>query len=361
LKIRRIVDHLSIRSLQKAGILTTYDMELRVPKVTKSPSVIEEPKHKPVPVLGFRLTPDENDVHVDFGLDELVVEEEEETSDVTAIPSEGVAPSEGAPAAPVEIGPDGTPLRRSKRSKKVFQLMKEDIWAFATWQDAMEALHQSFVAYESLVVPQDESAPEDPIAAFSTSADPDTMYYHEAMKEPDKAQFLEAMVKEVRDHTEAKNWEVIPKSRVPEGHRISPGVWAMKRKGKIKTGEVYKWKARLNFDGSKQEKGVNYWETYSPVATWPSIRMLLTMSLMFGWETRQVDYVLAYTQAAIETDLYMKLPRGFEVDGSPDDYVLLLKANLYGQKQAGRVWNIHLVERLLSIGFVQSTVDECVF
>jgi hypothetical protein len=106
--------------------------------------------------------------------------------------------------------------------------MKEGIWAFATWQDAMEALYQSFVAYNSLVVPQDWTAQEDPIAAISTSADPDTMYYHEAMKEPDKAQFLEAMVKEVRDYTDTKNWEVIPKSPVPDGHRILPGVWRIR-------------------------------------------------------------------------------------------------------------------------------------
>jgi hypothetical protein len=72
--------------------------------------VIEEPKHKPVPVLGFRLTPDEDDLlHVNFGLDELVVEEEEEPSDVTTTPSEGVAPSEGAPAAPVELVPTARP------------------------------------------------------------------------------------------------------------------------------------------------------------------------------------------------------------------------------------------------------------
>ncbi len=60
-------------------------------------------------------------------------------------------------------------------------------------------------------------------------------------------------------------------------------------------------------------------------------------------DTRQLDFVLAYTQADIERDLYMKLPPGFTVPGrvitdqDRKDYVLKLEKNLYGQKQAGRV------------------------
>ena len=50
---------------------------------------------------------------------------------------------------------------------------------------------------------------------------------------------------------------------VPKGHRVLPAVWAMRRKRRISTGKVYKWKARLNIDGGKQEKGINYWETYA--------------------------------------------------------------------------------------------------
>jgi hypothetical protein len=72
----------------------------------------------------------------------------------------------------------------------------------------------------------------------------------------------------------------------------------MKRKRKIATREVYKWKARLNIDGSKQVKGLNYWEP----ASWPTIRLILIMSIIKGWHTKQIDYVLAYTQADVETD-----------------------------------------------------------
>ena len=58
----------------------------------------------------------------------------------------------------------------------------------------------------------------------------------------------------------------------------------------------------------------------------------------------------------------MELPQGIETHyGNSKDYVLLLLSNLYGQKQAGRVWNSYMFEKLLSIGFQQSQINECVF
>jgi Reverse transcriptase (RNA-dependent DNA polymerase) len=87
----------------------------------------------------------------------------------------------------------------------------------------------------------------------------------------------------------------------------------MRRKRQIDTREVYKWKAGLNIDGSKQTKGINSWETYAPVATWPSIRFIMLQTLLQGWHTGQLDYVQAYPQADIEVDLYMQIPKGFEV------------------------------------------------
>jgi hypothetical protein len=101
---------------------------------------------------------------------------------------------------------------------------------------------------------------------------------------------------------------------------------------------------------------------YAPVVTWFSIRLLLVLSILNNWHTRQVDFVLAYTQADIEFDIYMELPMGIETKyGKGETHVLKLLKNLYGQKQAGRVWNQHLVKGLKSIGFEQSKVDECVF
>jgi hypothetical protein len=71
--------------------------------------------------------------------------------------------------------------------------------------------------------------------------------------------------------------------------------------------------------------------------------------------------VLAFPQAPVETDLYMQIPAGFKLTSGRTDRVLKLQNNLYGQKQAGRVWNLFLTEGLQQIKFKQSENDPCIF
>ena len=98
-----------------------------------------------------------------------------------------------------------------------------------------------------------------------------------------------------------------------------------------------------------------------------TIRFFISLAILSNWHTRQLDFVLAYTQADIERDLYMKLPAGFTLsdrtitDQDRKDYVLKLEKNLYGQKQAGRVWYLHFRKNLMKLGFKPSEHDECVF
>ena len=121
-------------------------------------------------------------------------------------------------------------------------------------------------------------------------------------------------------------------------------------------------KARFNIHGGQQEHGVNYWETYSPVVTWAAIRLLLVLSIICGWESVQIDFILAYPQAPVECDLYKRIPKGFTIQGvTRETHVLKLLQNLYGQKQAGRVWNQHLHQILLELGWTQSKADDCVY
>jgi hypothetical protein len=201
---------------------------------------------------------------------------------------------------------------------------------------------------------------EDPIA-FVASSNPDIMYIDEAMRAPDREQFKAAMADEVRSHTEMNHWQVVKRSDLPQGTEVLPSVWAMRRKRRIATQEVYKWKARLNVHGGKQTKFVNYWETYSPVVGWTTIRTFLIMMITNQWVSRQVDFELAFPQAEIECEMYMEVPRGFHVDGNRKDYALRLDNNLYGQKQAGRIWNTFMHDGLIARGFKQSKVDMCVY
>ena len=208
-----------------------------------------------------------------------------------------------------------------------------------------------------------EQYDEDPIIANKAVADPDVMYLHQAMKEKDKDKFIEAMRKEVSDQKENGNFIIMERNKVPKDKTILKSVWQMRRKRDIKTREIKKYKARFNIDGSRMRYGVDYDDTYAPVAKWSTIRMILSLASVHDWHTRQLDYVLAFPQAPVERELYMEVPRGFEIQGGDSkDYLLKIQRNIYGQKQAGRVWNKYLVDKLTKeLGFKQSAVDECLF
>jgi hypothetical protein len=53
---------------------------------------------------------------------------------------------------------------------------------------------------------------------------------------------------------------------------------------------------------------MNYYKTYAPVVTWFAIRLMIVMGIIFCWALCQVDFVMAYPQTPIETDIYMELP-----------------------------------------------------
>jgi Reverse transcriptase (RNA-dependent DNA polymerase) len=76
----------------------------------------------------------------------------------------------------------------------------------------------------------------------------------------------------------------------------------------------------------------------------------------------QIDFVLAYPQADVECVLYMQIPKGFTIDGGQrGTHALKLIKNLYGQKQAGRIWNQHLHKAMLELGWEQSKADDCLY
>ena len=258
-----------------------------------------------------------------------------------------------------EMAPPAAPtITRSGRRVKPTRRM----------QESMQQRLEGAVAYAAAAPQQEqdmyleEDAMEylnDPIAVMKATSDPDTMYHHEAMKEPDAQQFKIAMVKEVNDHSHRRHWTPVLRTDVPKGITILPAIWAMKRKRRIATGEIYKWKARLNLGGHKQFIET---ETFAPALTWTVIRLFLTLSILFQWESRQVDFVLAYPQADIPRPTYMELPRGIDIPGLDRAlHVLKVLKNIYGGKDAGRTWYLHLKEKLKEIGFIQSEHDECVF
>ena len=80
--------------------------------------------------------------------------------------------------------------------------------------------------------------------------------------------------------------------------------------------------------------------------------MVLTLTQLAGWCSRQIDYVLAFSQAQIDTDAFCHLPAGFHIKGRDElEYVLKLEKNLYGTKQAAANWYEMLKGGLNKEGF----------
>jgi hypothetical protein len=144
--------------------------------------------------------------------------------------------------------------------------------------------------------------------------------------------------------------------------QVVPSVSSMQRKRNLTTNKITKHKARLNLHGGKQVFGMNYFKTYAPVVTWFAVRLVIVMGIIFNWALHQVDLVMAYPQAPVERDIYMELPQGIQTEtGNSKDHVLKLLNKNYGQKQAGRVWNSFLMDKLTSLGYTASLINDFVF
>jgi Reverse transcriptase (RNA-dependent DNA polymerase) len=138
------------------------------------------------------------------------------------------------------------------------------------------------------------------------------------------------MSKEIKQHNDNKNWELVKRIGSPKDVRILPSVWAMRRKRDVYTGEIRKWKARINVDGSKQTEGIDYGESFAPVASCLSIRLILLFAALNKWTTKQLDFDPAFPQATVEKKLYISIPKGCETEGENDDWALKVLNNIYG-------------------------------
>ena len=197
-------------------------------------------------------------------------------------------------------------LHRSKHTSKppqrLIEVMKAEIeeqtipgelFSLATMfpvDDTMDQPHSAFYCYKA------------------ADSDPDTMYHHQAMQQPDREQFRKAMQKEMDDQMADGNFELVQRTKIPIGTKIFPAVWQMRRKRDIKTQEVKRWKSRLNFDGSRMRRDEHYDQSYAPIASWSSIRLALAIAIAKDWVSTQVDYVMAFPQAPSEREVYMEIP-----------------------------------------------------
>lgn len=122
--------------------------------------------------------------------------------------------------------------------------------------------------------------------------------------------------------------------------------------------EGEKKKARLVVRGFEQQQGIDYTETFSPVAGYESIRFLLALAVRRNYLLYQFDVKTAFLNGNLEEELYMLQPEGFR-DGT--ERVCKLVKSLYGLKQAPRNWHSTFSMFLSEQGFVSCAADECIF
>ena len=202
-----------------------------------------------------------------------------------------------------------------------------------------------------------------PLSFAAKNDSNDTFYLHQAIKEPDADKFIEAMEKEINDHEHRRHWIKVRRHTAGSNCPIK-AIWSFKRKRRP-DGTIIKHKARLCAHGGMQIHGINYWETFSPVVNWTTVRLLMTIGLIEKLYTQSIDFTLAFPQAEVECEIFMELPPGFKIQGQ-DDYILKLVKNLYGLKNASKQWFNLIKDNLTNekpdgLGFKQSDIDPCLF
>ena len=124
-------------------------------------------------------------------------------------------------------------------------------------------------------------------------------------------------------------WELVS---LPLGRKLVQCKWVF-RKNVTVDGSTCKYKSIIVSKGFSQVQGVDYHETFAPVAKMDSIRLVLVISASKHWEVHHMDVKSAFLHGNIHEEIYMKHPNGYITDPS---LVCNLKKSLYGLKQAPR-------------------------
>ncbi|KIO08044.1 hypothetical protein M404DRAFT_78898, partial [Pisolithus tinctorius Marx 270] len=197
----------------------------------------------------------------------------------------------------------------------------------------------------------------DEVIAETEALEPSSLA--EARRHPDWPRWEEGIREELDTLKEAGTWELVD---LPSGANIVGSKWVFRAK-KDAAGNVVRYKARLVAQGFSQVEGIDYFDTFAPVATLASIRVVLAMAARSNLELHQIDIKGAYLNGTLTDDevIYMRQPPGFESVDHPQK-VCRLRKTLYGLKQSGCRWYQRLVEILVDeLKFTHCSVDQAVY
>ncbi|GJS39185.1 retrovirus-related pol polyprotein from transposon TNT 1-94 [Tanacetum coccineum] len=187
--------------------------------------------------------------------------------------------------------------------------------------------------------------------AFLTSVEPKN--YKEALTQ---ACWIEAMQEELHEFERLEVWELVPP---PDKAFVISLKWIYKVK-LDELGGILKNKARLVARGYRQEEGIDFEESFAPVARLEAIRIFLAFAAHMNMVIYQMDVKTAFLNGNLREEVYVSQPDGF-VDPDKPNHVYKLKKALYGLKQAPRAWYDMLSSFLISNDFSKGSVDPTLF
>ena len=181
--------------------------------------------------------------------------------------------------------------------------------------------------------------------------DPTT--YQEAVESERAEQWNKAMEEEIQALIENHTWTetTIPPGKTPIGCK-----WVFKTKRDAE-GNLERLKARVVAKGYNQRIGIDYGETFAPVARFTSIRAILALAAAEDMDIHHMDST-AFLNGDLKEDVYMLPPPGLKLQA---DRCLKLQKTLYGLKQSSREWNLKLHSELLTLGYLRCDADASVY
>jgi hypothetical protein len=167
-----------------------------------------------------------------------------------------------------------------------------------------------------------------------------------------KKEWEDSMTKEYQSIIKNNVWEIVPR---PKSKDVVSSKWIFKIKH-VADGSIEKYKARFVAHGFSQREGIDYEETFAPVAKYTSIRTIIALAAKMKWKLHQMDVKTSFLNGIIEEEVYIEQHQGFEVEDRKS-HVYRLKKSLYGLMQASRAWYGRIDSFLTSLGFTKSKSD----